>query len=241
MHRSPSMIDDRTLPEGGDGGRFRDLLARRDRLRGWLARLADESDVSPAVAERVRADYLDQLEGVMRQLSEHQDELRERRAELESGIAMAATASSEAREALEEAELRFRIGELDTADWEARRAELEPEATGAAGRLEELRSEAQDLDLVMDEVGRWLSSDDETLPVLGEPGGPADSISDPVELGRNDASPPAAAADGDDGGASPFEDGAGITRPAPGVKCVECGYTNDFGALYCGVCGVELS
>lgn len=236
------MIDDRTLPEGGDGGRFRDLLARRDRLRGWLARLADEPDASPTVAERVRADYRDQLDGVMRQLAEHQDELRERRAHLDSSIAGAASVSSEAREALEEAELRFRIGELDAADWDARRAELEPEATGAAGRLEELRAEANDLDLVMDEIGRWLGSDyDETLPVLGEPGGPPDAISDSVELGRDEASPPAAAADGDDGGVSPFEEGAALSRPAPGVKCVECGYTNDYGALYCGVCGVELS
>ena len=30
------------------------------------------------------------------------------------------------------------------------------------------------------------------------------------------------------------------TRPAKGMKCLECGYTNDATAWYCGVCGVEL-
>lgn len=30
-------------------------------------------------------------------------------------------------------------------------------------------------------------------------------------------------------------------RPKPGVKCPDCGYTNDTSAWYCGVCGVDLS
>ena len=30
------------------------------------------------------------------------------------------------------------------------------------------------------------------------------------------------------------------TRPQPGLKCPECGYSNDPAAWYCGVCGVDL-
>ena len=30
------------------------------------------------------------------------------------------------------------------------------------------------------------------------------------------------------------------TRPRPGIRCPECGYTNDTSAWYCGVCGVDL-
>lgn len=33
---------------------------------------------------------------------------------------------------------------------------------------------------------------------------------------------------------------AGETRPQPGLKCPECGYSNDPAAWYCGVCGVDL-
>lgn len=32
----------------------------------------------------------------------------------------------------------------------------------------------------------------------------------------------------------------GKTRPQPGLKCPECGYSNDPAAWYCGVCGVDL-
>jgi hypothetical protein len=31
------------------------------------------------------------------------------------------------------------------------------------------------------------------------------------------------------------------TRPKPGVKCPDCGYTNDPQAWYCGVCGADLN
>lgn len=31
------------------------------------------------------------------------------------------------------------------------------------------------------------------------------------------------------------------TRPKPGVKCPDCGYTNDAQAWYCGVCGADLN
>jgi len=30
------------------------------------------------------------------------------------------------------------------------------------------------------------------------------------------------------------------TAPKPGLKCSECGYTNDLGAWYCGVCGADV-
>ena len=29
-------------------------------------------------------------------------------------------------------------------------------------------------------------------------------------------------------------------RPQPGLKCPDCGYSNDPAAWYCGVCGVDL-
>jgi hypothetical protein len=33
----------------------------------------------------------------------------------------------------------------------------------------------------------------------------------------------------------------GDSRPKPGVKCPDCGYTNDPQAWYCGVCGADLN
>jgi len=31
-----------------------------------------------------------------------------------------------------------------------------------------------------------------------------------------------------------------MTAPKPGLKCSECGYTNDLGAWFCGVCGADV-
>ena len=41
-------------------------------------------------------------------------------------------------------------------------------------------------------------------------------------------------------GASSEEEADAETRPQPGLKCPECGYSNDPAAWYCGVCGVDL-
>jgi hypothetical protein len=41
-------------------------------------------------------------------------------------------------------------------------------------------------------------------------------------------------------GESAEEDTDGKTRPQPGLKCPDCGYSNDPAAWYCGVCGVDL-
>lgn len=244
MHHASTMIDDPTLPEGGDG-RFRELLDRRDRIQAWLARLDTETGVSADVAERVRADYLRQLQEITHRLADHLDELRARSAELDASVAQAEADSREVSLALEEAGLRYRIGEVEERAWDERRAELEPAVATAAARLQELRAEAEDLANVLAAIAEGLDGTETPppLPVLQELDPAPDSVTDSVESAREEASPPDAAADGDDGRdpALHNEEDTEATRPAPGVKCVECGYTNDFGAAYCGVCGVTLS
>lgn len=48
------------------------------------------------------------------------------------------------------------------------------------------------------------------------------------------------------GGGVPDGEGEGvgddeeITAPKPGLKCPECGYTNDISAWFCGVCGADI-
>jgi hypothetical protein len=36
------------------------------------------------------------------------------------------------------------------------------------------------------------------------------------------------------------EDAEADTAPKPGLKCGECGYTNDLNAWFCGVCGADV-
>ena len=47
---------------------------------------------------------------------------------------------------------------------------------------------------------------------------------------------------GEDARAIPLDDEEALedTAPKPGLKCGECGYTNDLSAWFCGVCGADV-
>ncbi len=113
----------------------RQLLERRSTYLNWLSRLDEVGGkYRREVAERVRADYQTRLDEVAAELEEHRHELvatlDRRRTRLDELSAATERRSVE----LEEAELRFQVGELDDATWEERRAEL-------AEGLEEIESE----------------------------------------------------------------------------------------------------
>lgn len=269
MHQIIRMMDhhhDHT-EDAAPSSSFRELMERRDRLTGWLSRLDEETGANPAVVRRVRDDYAAQLDAIMGELAGHYDTLCAQRSELDDEVERVRSESGAARDALEEAELRHRIGEYAEEEWESRRGELQPPVDAAAAELDELLRRTEELDQVIAELREGLGSErTEPLPQLqAEPlydshearepdeaqeaddgqeaddarhaAAVVDSVEETLEHGREESSPPAAAADGDDGIAE--ENGA--TRPSPGVKCAECGYTNDYGALFCGVCGVDLA
>jgi hypothetical protein len=113
----------------------RQLLEQRSTYREWLSRLDEVGEkYRREVAERVRADYQTRLDEVAVELEEHRHELVStldlRRTRLDELSAATERRSVE----LEEAELRFQVGELDDATWEERRSEL-------AEGLEEIESE----------------------------------------------------------------------------------------------------
>lgn len=91
-----------------------ELLAERDAIHGWLARLdAAGSDAPESVRARVRRDYEVRMDGLTERLRVHADavagKLQDDRAE-HVELAQRATA---AREALAEAELRHLVGEYE--------------------------------------------------------------------------------------------------------------------------------
>ena len=127
------------------------LLAERDAVTGWLARIdAAGTSVPPAVRDRVRTDYQGRLDAVMVRLQGHGDaiaaKLAEDRAEQESH----AERANAANEALAEAQLRHLVGEYDQAHFKAERdrhaadVARHEQALDAvaerAGRLEEVLS-----------------------------------------------------------------------------------------------------
>lgn len=130
------------------------LLEQRAQLQGWLARLDELSaDVPNRVAERVRGDYTERLRGVTDGLAGHREVITREMDSFRGQLADAEARYAASADALEEARLRYQIGELDWDTWATRRPELEAavdEADGATGvarqnvdRLRELLDEIE--------------------------------------------------------------------------------------------------
>lgn len=166
------------------------LLQQRETYRRWLDRLEEfEEDVRREVAERVRSDYRERLQGVQDELAGHREELtasvEERTARLEELEAEHEAALAER----EEDELRHRIGEHDEAEWKERRrshdeavAEVEERLRSERQAVEELESALAAMDAGPSEAAArplTLVSEDE-----GEEGG--DAGGEEREEGAND-------------------------------------------------------
>lgn len=132
----------------------RQLLEQRSTYREWLARLDEVGGkYRSEVAERVRVDYEARLDGVGEELAEHRHELaaslERRRARLDELTEAFERHSAE----LEEAELRFQVGEFDDATWEETRAKLAESIEDIDGELDEARSAVGELERVLGELG----------------------------------------------------------------------------------------
>lgn len=325
-------------------GSASDLLAQRTQLQEWLRRLDGVDDIPLQVARRVRADYEQRLAAVVAELSAHRDSLSADRERLDETLLAAAERHDAASDALEEARLRHRIGELSEEDWETRRPQLESEVESASSERETTEREIAALEELLGQLtidtrsteatppaavtteevpagegeaeGAWfdapaLEADEEAeewvpeLHLLDSPDeGPAErgpseerapeggetgetdraaeetsaADQEPLDISAYrpdpDAEAPddlveittfAAAAEALADDAEPAQDDDDYaflqeldraiaataptgekaeeesdTRPQPGLKCPDCGYSNDPAAWYCGVCGVDL-
>lgn len=180
----------------------RELLEQRSTYREWLSRLDEVGDeYRSEVAERVRADYQGRLDGVGEELAGHRHELvaslERRRGRLDELSEAFERHSAE----LEEAELRFQVGEFDDTAWEETRANLAESLEEIEGELGEARSAVDELERVLGELG----SGSETMrdPARAEPSaagadettGPAEAAepAEPAEASPEEkAEPPAA-------------------------------------------------
>ena len=262
----PTNPDPTPLPTEVD-----DLLGQQAQLQGGLQSLQEQSaGVPERVTARVRGDYEARLREVVDRLAGHQDAIRADLDRLRAEHQTALAQYEDAGDRLEEYRLRHRIGELDDAEWGARRADLEQEVEQAGSATAAADAEVQRLEALLrqfqPEAAEPAPAEPEEtfadpMPTEAEPvAAPAeesrpdlpfewevDSSSLPPEddldflTGLDRAiSTPAGSEAGSTVGADSGETEA-ETRPRPGAKCPECGYTNDSTAWYCGVCGVDLA
>ena len=233
---------------------FAGLLARQTQLRAWIEQLDEPDEEIPQhVADRVRADYEARLAALVEQLRSHESSIRADVARLEDELHRATEERQAGEDGLAEGRLRHRLGEWSAEEWATRRGDLERVVNEGTAREEERREELERLQALLFEMGG--NADEDTIPdedvgflrgideaMTVEEEGTLSMGRDPeiegATLPMDRAVPPV-------GGTLPMGPppvGADPkTRPSTGVKCPECGYTNDATAWYCGVCGVSLT
>jgi hypothetical protein len=134
------------------------LLAERDAVAGWIAKLdAAGSTVPAAVRDRVRLDYQLRMDGVTHRLQGHGDAIAAKLAEDRAERETEAAAAANARDALAEAELRHVVGEYDSARFESEAsrhsADIERHERALGGVAERVRRLEEVLALIVAPAG----------------------------------------------------------------------------------------
>jgi hypothetical protein len=214
-----------------------DLLARQAQLQGWIQALdANAADVPRHVVDRVRADYQGRLAELVGTLTEHQDALETDARRLSEQLDSVRSRREEISDELAEGRLRNRLGEWRDEDWEQRRTELERNLAAATEEERQCETELARLEDLLASIAAGGSAAPPE-PVTQAPAPESDLFSEPLQeppapVEEPPEVPPVTAL---------ADDVESDTRPGTGIKCPECGYTNDSTAWYCGVCGVDLA
>ena len=128
---------------------LRALIAERQQYDQWIAKLESERDGTPEhVFNRVHSDYLSRLDRVLGEIRSHSEELQLSINALSSRLAEVAKDEEAKREAIQEAELRGKVGEYDEAQSQSMRAESSRELEKIAGDRGSLESQLAELESI---------------------------------------------------------------------------------------------
>jgi hypothetical protein len=131
------------------------LIEQRRLFQDWLGKLADNVEgMPPHVVERVRNDYRGRLDGVMAELAEHRDGLRESLEEAQQRHEGLEGQQQQRKDELAELRLRRHVGEVDDVRFKEQTTEMQ-------GALDALRKE---LGAALRDIERY----EEILDVIAE-------------------------------------------------------------------------
>lgn len=161
--------------EGGAGsvvpGEVLQLLEERSRIQGWLDRLTElRAETTPAVYDKVRTDYEERLQDVNGRLAEHRSDLESSVAHHRSRVDQLEEERDAAATRLEEAELRYRVGEYGEEEWGRHREEGEAKTRDLEERLGEEREALTQLERVLGELVTGRRPPPESRAAEGEAG-----------------------------------------------------------------------
>ena len=171
------------------------LLDRRATLGGWLAKLNElRETVRPEVYEKVRGDYEERLRAQETELAAHRSDMEAALAERRARVLQLEADRDERAAELEEAELRFAVGEFKEGEYQKRKEQHDRTLAQLDAELEADRAALAKLDEV---VGVLSRLGEETrgaetgpaapgaLPPVAEP--PVDQEPEAVESAETEA------------------------------------------------------
>jgi len=131
------------------------LLDRRATLGGWLAKLNElRETVRPEVYEKVRGDYEERLRAQETELAAHRSDMEAALAERRARVLRLEADRDERAAELEEAELRFAVGEFKEGEYEKRKEQHDRTLAQLDAELEADRAALAKLDEVVGVLSR---------------------------------------------------------------------------------------
>jgi hypothetical protein len=127
-----------------------ELIGESQQIQGWIEKLAELRDeTSPAVYEKVHTDYKARMAEVTSRLSTHQSDLSRTLDKRRTGVEKLRTERDEQAAELEEAKLRFAVGEYGSDEWDQRRGRIERGLQSIKDRLSAEDATLEELETIL--------------------------------------------------------------------------------------------
>jgi hypothetical protein len=127
-----------------------ELIGESQKIQGWIEKLAELRDeTTPAVYEKVHTDYKARLAEVTSRLSEHQSDLTETLDKRRTGVEKLRAERDEQAADLEEAKVRFAVGEYGSDEWDERRERIERGLQSIKDRLSAEDTALEELESIL--------------------------------------------------------------------------------------------
>lgn len=165
------------------------LIEQRRQFQDWTAKLDKDVEGMPShVVSRVRNDYATRLDAVMRELSEHQDQLQQSLADSRERLGELEAQQQARRDELAELRLRQRVGELEDRQFEETSGGLKAALEGLAREIGSSEKDIERLEEILDVIAAPAEPEPEPVRPAArapEPSAPRHSgpVAAPVEHG----------------------------------------------------------
>lgn len=162
------------------------LMEQRATFQGWLDKLdRKRGNASPDVYRKVLSDYRDRLDEVEEELAGHRAELESTLDQHRDRVEKLEEERNERSAEMEEAELRFAVGEFEEGEWDRLKADHLSELNATSERLSEEQDAVRSLEevlLELSEPARSAKRADEDAQDLAD-----DTDFDPESAAASDA------------------------------------------------------